>query len=207
MRGWVDHVAGIPVPTRFKASVNVATSIRAGSGTNTTWDGTDGSIVSNGAGAEFVFTDRTTPTNVGIWYRDAGLIRLYSGEAGDLWQISPTTGLIQQPALSALSANTNITVGVAGWQTPGTRLIKPSGLVYAILSFTAHANIAAGYQPLGMNSAHAPSANYIPTTWRVNAGAVPFSSGYITSSGQIFVDNIINNGDTWECVVVYSQAQ
>lgn len=166
---------------------------------------TDGFVGSDGANGGFFMSDRTNTGKIVGWYYTSGLARLWQSVVGDIWQVNDTTGQIGQAALSALSGNTNITVGIAGWQTPGTRLTKPDGLVYAILSFTATANITGPYQVLAMNAAHAPSSGFLPLAWRV--GNVNISPGYIQAGGAIVFDGNIVNGQTYSALATYSQQQ
>lgn len=113
------------------------TSIRVGSGTNVTWDGTDGAITANGPGAQIAVTDRTTGANYVLWYRDAGEWRFYTNETADVWKINPTTGLLTQPGwTNATFLNTFAQKGTL-WGTVGYMQSKPEGRVHVRGALTA----------------------------------------------------------------------
>lgn len=195
--GLIKALAGgaLKHPVRFPLSLRVG----SGAATLAAFDGVDGVLTSDGASSIILCRDRADNTKYFGWY-ESGTIRLISQQGGDLWLISPTTGLITQDALAALSYNTGISQA-GGWIPSGTRLMKPDGLVYLSFNLTTANAIIAGTVLATVAAAHKPTG-FVGLTGRYSGSNTPVT-GYVNTSGQITVDQAMAAGSAWDGTVVY----
>jgi hypothetical protein len=189
--------AGLSVKARLK------TSLRVGSGAATlaAQDGVDGLVMADGAFAAYFARDRNDSTKYFGWYENT-TIRLYNPAVGDLWLIDPTTGLLTQAALGAITAGTSVTLNPSGAPTSGTRQLLPTGQIMVYFSMTAGAALAA-FSTLGTiaTAAHRPSGNIAFT---MRDGTVGGSvSCVITSTGTILNDTALTNAHIYYGVATY----
>jgi hypothetical protein len=177
-------------------------SIRAGSGTLTALDGTDGVVAADGTAAALIFRDRANAIKYGSWQRNTNL---YLGtDSAQLWEVGQTSGIITQDTLSALSPNTGVSVAIAGNIPSGTRLMKPDGAVYLSWQLTATSAQTAGYQYAGIVAAHRPAGGLIVTlSGRLGTGAA--ATGYINSVGIVVCDVALGAGAVWTGTATYYQ--
>jgi hypothetical protein len=106
--------------------------------------------MASGPNGMFVFGDRTTPANYGVWYRDGNLVFLNTNEAGNLWQIDPTTGQMTQPGWTAATLNSPWANFGSGWATAAYRFDLPTKRVNVKGFITAGGGTAALALPVGM---------------------------------------------------------
>jgi hypothetical protein len=200
--GTIGHSTGQQINHRASdGAVYGPKSLRVGSGTLTSQDGQDGIILSDSANAGLGFRLRDNAAVFNLWYSTGGLVRLWQSNIGDLWQIG-TNGMLVQDALSTLSPNTNVTIGVGGFIPPGTRLLKPDGMVYLSWQLVANAALPAGYVIAQINqAAHRPTA-IVTIVGRY--GQTP-ATGYVNTSGQIITDFAMAAGSIWSGTAVYYQ--
>jgi hypothetical protein len=91
-------------------------SLRVGSGTAlAAIDGTDGQIGADGINASIFFADRSAPRTASAgWYRNGTHVRLNTSDAGDIWDVDPTTGIFNLSAWTVISSFTNSWVDAGG---------------------------------------------------------------------------------------------
>jgi len=150
-------------------------------------DGLDGLVMSDGANSGFVFGDRTSGTQYGMWNRASGTLRLNSSEAGDLWVISPTTGVVTSPAGTAVTfanswANFGAPYAAAKYKKYLDGTVQLRGVVKTGAASTVATTLPAGFRP----------TERIPINTEYFNGSVfgAGAGGYLDTTGDLLlVDN------------------
>jgi hypothetical protein len=190
---------GIALAARF------TTSLRVGSGAHTAFDGLSGPIVSDGTSASLVAYDVTGTVNWVRLNRNAAQFFISTAEGASL-AFDATTGIPTQAALTTLAAGTNITLGIAGFSAQGSRLIVPTGAVYAVVHLTATGAIAAGSIVATLAAGHRPPSTIGATATKFTGGVLtaPVAAALlINSAGQIVTETALANTDTLVAIVTF----
>jgi hypothetical protein len=166
--------SGLNHAVTFGSTVRALTSLRVGSGAATlaAFDGSDGTVIADGAAAGFLARDRAGSTKYFEWYEN-GTIRLLSQQSGDLWTINATTGAIVAFSETLLPQAGHIGLTVAGAAGASTDL--------ALFDATARTNAQAVH--LDVNG-HLVITQASPPTYAAGTGAGTGPTITVTGTDQ-----------------------